>query len=308
MNEPLLTRALYRGGLFVVALVALVLLGIQLKWVLVQLFAAAILAASMAPTVDNLTGPRRFVGRRWTPPPALVVLLIYVALGLVLLVLGSILVHLTLDETARLAQRAPELAVMLNDGHTDLVNRWPLLQEIDPWDLLGGTSALTQRLLDAIGQVRGFASLLVAIFGGALNVIFVLFLALYLTVDARSMRDYVLVFLPVQRRERVSQILSHISSRLGQWVVGQLIVCVIVGVGAGVVLGLLGVPGAALLTLVWAVSVVIPGIGTIPVRRTDNTARILGGSHDGSRSHHLRCRVEPTREQRFHPPRDGARR
>src|SRR5262249_15930753 len=37
--------------------------------------------------------------------------------------------------------------------------------------------------------------------------------------------------------------------------------CVLVGLGAGLALGLLGVPGAVLLALIWAVCVLIPGIG-----------------------------------------------
>ena len=59
LNDQVLARALYRGSLFVVALVALVFLGIQLKWVLVQLFAAAIVAAGTAPIVARLTDPER---------------------------------------------------------------------------------------------------------------------------------------------------------------------------------------------------------------------------------------------------------
>ena len=261
MNEMVLTRALYRGSLFVVALLALVLLGLQLKWVLLQVFAAAIIAAGMAPMVNALTGPRRSVARQWRPPPALVVLVIWVALGVVLLVISSILLRLMLDQATLLAQRAPEFAAKLNDWHMYAVNRWSVLQQIDPWDELGGTSALAQWLLNATSQVLNLAGLMVALFGGVLNVIFVLFIALYLTVDGRSMRDYLLVFLPVTRRERARRILANISSRLGQWILGQLIVCVIVGIGAGVALALIGVPGASLMALIWAVCVVIPGIG-----------------------------------------------
>lgn len=261
MNELVLTRALYRGGLFLVGLVALVFVGVQLKWILVQLFAAAIVAAGMAPLVSALTDPRRPLPGRWRPPAALVVVVFYLVLGLVLLLFGSILLRLTLDQATLLTQRAPELAAMLQVWHDYVVTRWSFLQEIDPWDVLGGTSALTQWLLDATRQVLNVAGLMLAFFGGALNVIFVLFMALYLTVDGAAMRDYLLDFLPVQRRDRARRIIANISWRLGQWVVGQLIVCVIVGLGAGVALGLMGVPGTPLLALIWAVCVVIPGIG-----------------------------------------------
>jgi predicted PurR-regulated permease PerM len=44
-------------------------------------------------------------------------------------------------------------------------------------------------------------------------------------------------------------------------VVGEVLLCVIVGAGAGIGLGLLGVPGASLLALLWGVSEFLPGIG-----------------------------------------------
>jgi hypothetical protein len=45
--------------------------------VLVQLFAAAIVAAGMAPVVSHLSGSARAQSWRWRPSPAVVVLLIY---------------------------------------------------------------------------------------------------------------------------------------------------------------------------------------------------------------------------------------
>jgi hypothetical protein len=50
-------RALYRGAIFLVALVALMLLGVELRWVLIQVFAAAIVAAGMSQVVRTLTDP-----------------------------------------------------------------------------------------------------------------------------------------------------------------------------------------------------------------------------------------------------------
>ena len=261
MNESVLSRALYRGALFGLGILALVLVGLQLKWVLVQVFAATIVAAGMAPLVSRFTNPDRVPAGRWRPSPALVVVLIYLLVGLFVLVIGTILVRATLSQAAALAVRAPELANQLQAWYQNVIGYSSVLQQLDLWDMLGGTSGLTQWLLGATQQILNAAGLLAAIFGGAINVIFVLFMALYLTVDGPSMRDYLVVFVPISRRERARRIVANITSRLGYWVVGQLVVCVIVGLGAGVGLALLGVPGAALQALIWAVCVLIPGIG-----------------------------------------------
>jgi predicted PurR-regulated permease PerM len=261
VNELVLARALYRGGLFIVVLVALVFLGIELKWVVVQLFAAAIVAAAVEPIVARVTDPARTPTWRWRPPAAAVVVSVYVCVGLVVLVLGVLVLRTALTQGALLAQRAPEYAALLQTWYSGIVGRWGLLEELDLFDVLGGTSALTQWIAGVMGQVLNVAALLLALFGGAINVILVLFIALYLTVDGRAIRDYLLVFLPANRRVRARRIIANISTRLGQWVVGQLLVCLIVGVGAGLALGVIGVPGALLLALVWAVCVLIPGIG-----------------------------------------------
>ena len=142
-----------------------------------------------------------------------------------------------------------------------LARLWLPLEQLDVFDTLGGTSGLTQWAVSSLGQVLGAAGVLLAVFGGALNVIFVLFMALYLTVNARSMCEYLLVFLPANHRQRAQRIVSNISCQLGRWVLAELVLCMIVGTGAGIGLALIGVPGTLLLALVWAVSVFIPGIG-----------------------------------------------
>jgi predicted PurR-regulated permease PerM len=261
MNEFSAARTLYKGGLFLVAIVVLVLLGLELKWVLVQLFAAAIVAAGMAPIVTLATYPEGKRWRGWRPSPVLVVVAIYIVVGLVVSVLGVLLVQAVLAQGTLLLERAPNYAVEVQNWYAYLARRWTPLEELDVFDLLGGTSGLTQWIVDGVRQLLGVGGLLLATLGGALNVVFVLFIALYLTIDARSIRDYLLVFVPLRRREQARRIAGDMTWRLGQWVIGQLILCFIVGLGAGIVLALIGVPAPSLLALVWAIGVVIPGIG-----------------------------------------------
>ena len=96
---------------------------------------------------------------------------------------------------------------------------------------------------------------------GPSTVLFVLFMALYLTIGGPSIRDYLLVFVPRARRPQARRIIAHISARLGRWVLGELVLGALVGTGAYIGLALIGVPGATLLALVWAVAELIPGIG-----------------------------------------------
>jgi predicted PurR-regulated permease PerM len=261
MTESTLAKALYRGAVCLVALVLLVALGLQVRWVLLQLFAAGIVAAGMAPVITYTTRSTRAMSWRWRPPPTLVVLLIYLVVGGFLLVLATILLQVLVEQGATLIQRMPQYAARIQEWYTAAAARSTLLAELDIWTVIGGANGVTQWALGMLGQVLNVAGLLFAVFGGAINVIFVLFFALYLTNYGPAMRDYLLVFLPKSHRAQASSVVTHIAQRLGRWVVGEFALCLIIGTGAAIGFTIIGVPGAALLGVVWAIAELIPGIG-----------------------------------------------
>jgi predicted PurR-regulated permease PerM len=280
VNEAGATRALYRGALFVVALVALVVLVVMLRWVLVHLFVAMIIAAGMAPLVSRLTDPARKRPWSWRPPRALVVVLIYAVLALVLLVLGSVVLGAVGRSASALAVQLPEFAAETQTWLDSLYLDFPWLGQVDLAGLLGRGN-VAQWVANLIGSVLGGITVVFSLFGGFVNVIFVLFMALYLTVDAERMRDYLLVFLPASRQELARRIVTNISFRLGHWVVGQLVLCLIIGGGAAIGLGLLGVPGAPILGIIWALAEFIPGIGPFISAVPSIVLGFLGGPTTG---------------------------
>ncbi len=255
------TRVLYRAAIFAIVMVALGFLLLQLKFVIIQVFAAVIVAAGMAPLVSRATDPDRahLFGRR--PPKAAVVVLIYVVVGFLLVVLGSVMISIALDGLNTLLTRAPAYATTIESWVTDLQSANPLLQDLHVVDLFGGATGISQTLQRFIGQLLGAASLLLTIFGGAVNVLFVLFMALYMTVDSQRILEYVIVFFPLSRQGQARRVTTNIADRLSHWVVGQLLLAAVIGTVAGVGLGLLGVPGAPLLGMIWFVAEFIPGIG-----------------------------------------------
>jgi predicted PurR-regulated permease PerM len=269
VNELTVSRALYRGAVFLVCAVVLLLLLLQFKWVLLQVFAAAIIASAMWPIVEALTSSERARSWRWRPPRVLVVLVIYLTVGTLLLLVGAIVAGVAADQIADLIQRLPTLAHAAEIWLTDAVDRVPILAQIDlEAEIAAQYHNLLAGTLGLLGQGLRLATGVLSLFGGFLSALFILFMALYLTVDARGMRDYLLVFLPVRHQDGVSRIMSQIAIRLGSWVRGQLFLSAIIGAGAGIALSFLGVPYAALLALLWAIAECIPAIGpfvsTIP--------------------------------------------
>jgi predicted PurR-regulated permease PerM len=211
--------------------------------------------------VARTTDPARAHLFGWRPPKAVVVVLIYVVVGFVLVVLGSIVIGVALDGVNTLVTRAPEYSNTIELWLADVQSASPLLQGLHITDLFGGVSGISSTLTSLLGQLLNAAAVLLTIFGGLVNVLFVLFMALYMTVDGENILDYVIVFFPLARQAQTRRITTNIADRLSHWVVGQLLLAGVIGGVAGLGLGLLGVPGAPVLGLIWFIAEFIPGIG-----------------------------------------------
>jgi predicted PurR-regulated permease PerM len=216
MSELTITRALFRAVLLTVALVVGVLLLIALRYVLVQVFVAAIIAAGMAPLVTWLCDTRNEFTRRWRPPRALVVLLIYLVCALLLLVLGALTLQAVANEGAVLLIRVPELATTVQVWIDTQLETHPILAQLGLGNLAGGIINLEQYALPFLRQLVTAASMLVGAFGGAITVLFVMFMALYLSVDHGRILEYTIVFVPESRQAQARRVASQIASRLGQ--------------------------------------------------------------------------------------------
>ena len=261
MNELSLNRSLSRFAVVGISLVAVALLAIFLKFVLVQLFVAIIIAAGMSPLVAAMTDPERTRGWRWRPPRALAVLLIYTLSLVLLAVVGAVLVRAMAAEGEALVVRLPQSADELQAWIDEQTRTNPLLQQLGFGSVAPTLDDLERYVLTFVRQLATAASWVAALFGGAITALFVLFMALYMTVDKERMLNYVVVFIPGKRQAQTRMIVQHISTRLGAWVIGQFVLCVSIGIGAWIGLAIIGVPGAALLGVIWAVAEFIPGIG-----------------------------------------------
>jgi predicted PurR-regulated permease PerM len=125
--------------------------------------------------------------------------------------------------------------------------------------LRAATHQLTGLLTQALVVVR----LALGVLGGALNGIFVLILALYITADSHRILRYLLAFLPENRQIQAERVAEHIGVRLGGWVRGQLTLSAIVGTMTFFGLSLIGVRYAVLLALVMAIGETVPMVGPI---------------------------------------------
>ena len=127
-----------------------------------------------------------------------------------------------------------------------------------------GLNSVLSTFASSAADMLGSATSIVS--GGvsyALNVIFVLFVCLFLALDPARYRDGLVRLVPPTGRERSRHVLDEAASQLGTWLVGQLMLMVMIGAAAMLGLGLLGLPLFAALGVIAGVLEFVPVIGPI---------------------------------------------
>ncbi len=93
------------------------------------------------------------------------------------------------------------------------------------------------------------------------EIIILLTVAVFFAVDPGLYRRGLLHLVPIDRRDRATEIMDNISNGLWQWLLGQFASMLLVGVVAGVGLAILGVPLAAVLGFIAGLTNFIPQVG-----------------------------------------------
>ncbi|WP_142850483.1 AI-2E family transporter [Telmatospirillum sp. J64-1] len=113
-------------------------------------------------------------------------------------------------------------------------------------------------------DIGGPASAFLSVFIGALaNVVIILFIGLYLAVSPDPYTNGTIRLFPMEKRERVADILDQLGYTLQRWLLGRLLTMVVVGVLTGLVLFVMGVPLALPLALLTTLLTFVPYLGPL---------------------------------------------
>ena len=226
------------------ALLVLGLLTWELRWVLLVLFGAVVLAVALDVPITT--------ARRLLPlnrPAALVgVLLVLVLVGGLL---AQLLLPELLDQFNQLTSLLPALAQRLSSLARQiswLQNLERQLMELGTWD----------RLQPLGSQLLGFA-------GGAasatVQLVLMALLAILLALDPRSHQKVVVALTPGFWRPQMGLLLSECRQALGGWLAGMTLSAASVFLLTWAGLAMLGVPLALLSALVCGLLTFVPTIG-----------------------------------------------
>jgi predicted PurR-regulated permease PerM len=244
-------RAALRTVLVVVSVAVALYIIYQLRTPITWLVIAAFIAVAMSGPVNLF---QRLTGRR-----GLAIALAYLALVLVPVGLAAALVPSLVGQVENLADNVPQYA----DDVTEFVQENKTLNDLnDKYDFTSELQSLADDLPSRIGDAAG---VLQDIGVGVVNSIFaavtILILSVFMVGGGPRWAEAFVRAQPPGRAERIERGLRSIATAIGNYVGGAIVQATIAGVGAYIVLELLGAPFAAPLALVVAFFDLIPVVG-----------------------------------------------
>jgi predicted PurR-regulated permease PerM len=190
-------------------------------------------------------------------PRTVAVLLIYAVFVLSTTVVLMNVIPMFMRQLAELNEHIPQMAMKAQS----LVDNLNSLQFV-PDSVREGINRSLAKLEQGISVT---ISKYIDGIGSVINMVFVAFiipfLAFYILKDFQMIEKTALAIVPSEKRKRVITLLVDIDAALGNYIRGQLLVCVIVGLLAYVGYWLIGMPYALILAFLVATFNIIPYLG-----------------------------------------------
>jgi predicted PurR-regulated permease PerM len=240
---------------------------VSLLWQVVQNLADIILLFFLAWLIAFVLEP--LVGTLQPRVPRLVAIGITYATLLVLLSLGVILLVPALAlQTAEVVRSTPGYVEQGGQVLTDLQNstnswlvdhRSPILIDLqsalNPQELSRRADALGPQVLgNVVGVAAGAATLLV-------EVLALIILSFYFMADGARLADSMILALPLRAQDDARYLIANIHRAFSGFLRGQVIQCLVGGIGTGVMMSILHVDYALLTSVIVGLVLFIPFIG-----------------------------------------------
>jgi len=230
--------------------------------ILVILFLAFILTSAFDPLVDRLED--------YHIPRFLTILICYV---IILGLLSWAIAYYTPILASQLVDLAKNIGKWINDITTNGISDIPFFDRLEPHINFFLQSVTPAAAISSLQQtLSGFANNLTSlttntvkavfsVFGGFISALIVLVLTFYMVVDRDGLSKFVRSLLPAKYEEYAITRIEKVREKMGAWVRGQLLLCLLIGGSSYMVLTLLGIKFAASLALLAGVMELVPIAG-----------------------------------------------
>ena len=217
------------------------------------LFIAIVFGTVIRPVVN-------WLHHRGLPPVAGVVLVFFILFAFIVS-FAFLLFPLIANQFGKIAASVPGYYQSLREWLVGNPN--PLILRLGNFlptvlPALGATQQTGPQMLATAEQAAGYVA-------SSVNIVFtvtaVLLLAFYWTLYGTRTIQSLLMLVQSNRRESISELISAMETKLGFYIAGQAVLCLVIGVLALIVYLLVGLPNALVLALVAAVMEAVPMVG-----------------------------------------------
>lgn len=191
------------------------------------------------------------------------VILVYLLLLALLISFVLLLFPLIVEQGTTIAAAVPGYYQGLREWMVNYPNPWiGRLSEFLPATLPGlePIQQTGEQMLASAGQALGYVA-------SAAKVILlataILLLAFHWTLDGPRTIQSLLLLVPSGQRESISELISAMETKVGFYIAGQSVLCLVIGIMALVAYLLIGLPNALVLALVAGVMEAVPMIGPL---------------------------------------------
>ena len=241
----------------------LVLLSVILGFWLLYRFNQVIFTLFIAIVIGTVIRPAVAWLHRRGLPQTVGVILVYLLLLLLLIGFLLLLFPLLSEQGTTIATAMPVYYQNLRQWVVSHPNQFlASLSEFLPAALpkLSPVQQTEQELMASAGQVAGYVTLLAK---GVFTAIIILALAFYWTLDGPRIIQSFLLVIPQTQRETIGELIVAMESKVGFYIVGQAILCTVIGIMALIAYLLIGLPNALVLALIAGVLEAVPMIGPL---------------------------------------------
>jgi predicted PurR-regulated permease PerM len=191
------------------------------------------------------------------------VILVYLLLLALLVGFVLLLFPLIIDQGTTMVAAVPGYYHDLREWMVNYPNQWiTRLSEFLPGALpgLAPIQQTVEQVMASAGQAMNYISTVIR---ALLISTAALLLAFYWTLSGSRIIQSLLLLIPSDRREGMSELISAMESKVGFYIAGQSVLCLVIGILALAAYLLIGLPNALVLALVAGVMEAVPMVGPL---------------------------------------------
>ena len=241
----------------------LVLVSVALCFWLLYRFYQVVYILLIAILIGTVIRPAvTWLYRRGLPRVAGIFLVYFLLLAL-LIGFVLLLFPLVVEQGTTIAAGVPGYYQSLQDWMVTNPNQWIVqLSEFLPVTLtvLEPVQQTSQQMLTSAGQALDYVALAAKV---VFIAIVILLLAYHWTLDGPRIVQSILPLLPKDQRDSISELIAAMETKVGFYIAGQGVLCLIVGILALIAYLLIGLPNALVLALVAGLLEAVPMIGPL---------------------------------------------